>query len=371
MYIPFQVKIKFAVTGRRLASCSVATDNIAKVAPCNTPTESSFFVTEIYSAMQTFFHPLCGNSCKRRTLPQGFFRECQIDHLRHLGPVVAIVDGPGADAVAQRKDRIVFFHQAADPVELGIEWVFLAGGVHPRHHEGAALGGQPTVAKTLFTQPLDGVLVDAAMDGHETEAVSQLALNQLEEEFRIDLMVTAETYFTGTQRDLLYLSLTTGKVVSLYAEDIESLEGALEEKLAVIGRMPVGNLVPFLQEREIGDVIKERTVADGKMWYQVPSAGIHSRIWRPGWLYLTVERLLWWSDFDHRVGLEIPLGRIREISLVARDLGGLLDEREVLTIVYENHQGQEEALFSGEMLLQWRQQIKAQVLDHGDGDFHA
>ena len=186
-----------------------------------------------------------------------------------------------------------------------------------------------------------------------------------------DLMVNEETYFTGTQRDLLYLSLATGEVVSLYAEDIGGLQGALEEKLAAMGRMPAGDFTPFLRDREVGVIIKERTVADGKLWYQVPGAGIHGPTWRPGWLYLTVERLLWWSDFDRRAGLEIPLGRIRRISLETRDLGGALNNREVLPIVYGNHRGEEEALFSGEMLPQWRRQIKEQVLDYGGGDFHA
>jgi hypothetical protein len=185
------------------------------------------------------------------------------------------------------------------------------------------------------------------------------------------LMVNEETYFTGTWRDLLYLSLATGEVVSLYAEDMGSLKSALEERMAALGQVPAGDLIPFLRDREIGGVIKERTVADGKMWYQAPSTGIHGPTWRPGWLYLTVERLLWWSDFDRRVGLEIPLARIRGISLGARDLGGVLNQREVLTIVHQNHQGHEEALFSGEMLLQWRRHIKGQVLDYGGGDFHA
>ena len=187
------------------------------------------------------------------------------------------------------------------------------------------------------------------------------------------LMVKEETYFTGIQRDLLYLSLAAGEVVSLYAEDIGGLKSALEEKMAAMGRVPAGDFIPFVRDREIGDVIKERTVADGKMWYQVPSAGIYGPTWRSGWLYLTVERLLWWSDFDRRLGLEIPLGKIQGISLETRDLGGFLHNREVLIIVYRNHQGQEEALFSGEKEItpQWRRQIKEQVLDYEGGDFHA
>lgn len=186
-----------------------------------------------------------------------------------------------------------------------------------------------------------------------------------------DLMVNEETYFTGIQRDMLYLSLATGEVVSLYAEDVGSLKDALEEKLVALGRTPAGDFRLFLRDREVGVVVQERTVADGKVWYQAPGAGIHDATWRPGWLYLTVERLLWWSDFDRQVRLEVPLGRIRGISLETRDLGGMLRNREVLTVVYENHQGQREALFSGEMLPQWRRQIKEQVLDYGGGGFHA
>ena len=198
------------------------------------------------------------------------------------------------------------------------------------------------------------------------EALFQTPLAEIQ-----DLMVSKETYFTGIQRDLLYLSLATGEVASLYAEDTEGLKGALEAQMAAMGRVPAGDPIPFLRDKQTGDVIKERTVADGKMWYQTPGSGILGPTWQSGWLYLTVERLLWWSDFDRRVALEIPLSKIRRINLDTRDLDGMLKKREILTLVHGDHQEQAEAMFSGDMPAQWVRQIKEQVLGYRGGDFNA
>jgi hypothetical protein len=84
-----------------------------------------------------------------------------------------------------------------------------------------------------------------------------------------------------------------------------------------------------------------------------------------------VERLLWWSDFDRRVGWEIPLAQAQGISLDTRDLGGMLGNREVLSIGYQGPLGPAEALFSGQRLAEWERQIEQQVLDDGKGGFHA
>ena len=60
--------------------------------------------------------------------------------------------------------------------------------LHPRDHEGAALGDQAAVAKSLFSQAFDGEPVDAAMDGHEGYAVGQLALDELKEILAVELI---------------------------------------------------------------------------------------------------------------------------------------------------------------------------------------
>jgi hypothetical protein len=190
-----------------------------------------------------------------------------------------------------------------------------------------------------------------------------------------DLLVNSETYFTGAARDLLYLALADDAVVSIYAEDLPALQTALVERMAAAGVAPAGSLVPFLRDREMGAVLRERVVAEGKTWWQAPGAGIHGTTWRPGWLYLTVERLVWWSDFDRRVLVDIPLGKLRSVNLEQQALGGLLgagdDLRDVLAVRVGGQAGRqgETVLFAGEALPQWRRQIKEQVLDYGsDGD---
>jgi hypothetical protein len=196
-----------------------------------------------------------------------------------------------------------------------------------------------------------------------------------------DLLINRETYFTGAERDLLYLSLGEDEVASVYAEDLPALHAALVERLALLGTVPAGDLMPFLRAQEMGGAIRERVVAEGKVWWQAPGSGIHGTTWRPGWLYLTVERLLWWSDFDHKVQVDIPLGKLRRINLEQRPLGGLLggtnggtnggvagssqDLRDVLAVTTGTDGRRAVTLFAGDALPQWRRQIKDQVLDFG------
>ncbi len=85
------------------------------------------------------------------------------DHLGHLGPVVAVVDGPGPDAVAQGQHGVVFLHQAAEPVELLVQRIFPVVSFHPGDHERAALGNQTAVAESLLAEPFHAEAVDAAL----------------------------------------------------------------------------------------------------------------------------------------------------------------------------------------------------------------
>ena len=187
-----------------------------------------------------------------------------------------------------------------------------------------------------------------------------------------DLLINRETYFTGAERDLLYLALGGDMVASVYAEDLQTLHAMLAERMAVRGATPAGSLVPFLREKSMGAVLQERVVAEGKAWWQAPGSGIHGATWRPGWLYLTVERLLWWSDFERKVEVDIPLGKLRSVNLEQRSLGGLLggesDQRDVLAVRWGRNGGSGQALFAGDVLPQWRRQIKDQVLDYGADD---
>ena len=198
-----------------------------------------------------------------------------------------------------------------------------------------------------------------------------------------DLLINRETYFTGAERDLLYLALGGDKVASVYAEDLPALHTALAERMAVLGSKPAGELVPFLREKSMGAVLQERVVAEGKVWWQAPGSGSSGTTWRPGWLYLTVERLLWWSDFERKVAVDIPLGRLLSVNLEQRALGGMLGGeaglRDVLSVRWGRNGSSGQALFAGDVMPQWRRQIKDQALDYGaddgpdfeDGDFDA
>ncbi len=60
------------------------------------------------------------------------------DHLRHLRPVMAVMNCTGPNAIAKRQHRIIFFHQITDPVELLIQRVFTLMIFHPGDHKGSA-----------------------------------------------------------------------------------------------------------------------------------------------------------------------------------------------------------------------------------------
>lgn len=188
-----------------------------------------------------------------------------------------------------------------------------------------------------------------------------------------DLVINRETYFTGALRDLLYLALDDGQTVALYAEELPALHAALTAHLAGLGRTPAGDLTPFVRDQVMADIIGERVVAEGKMWWLAPAAGIHPATWRPGWLYLTAERLLWWSDFDGRAPVEIPLTRLGAINLAREanapgDAGFGPEVREVLMLAVRRRSGAQTLQFWGDALPQWRRQIKDQVLEIGVDD---
>ena len=91
-----------------------------------------------------------------------------------------VANGPRPQAVSQRQDHVVFFKNRHHAVEFGIQWIFAMVGLHPCHHRGAALAHKAAVTVPLLFQPFDGVLVDAAMDGHETDAIGALPFDNLE-----------------------------------------------------------------------------------------------------------------------------------------------------------------------------------------------
>ncbi len=174
--------------------------------------------------------------------------------------------------------------------------------------------------------------------------------------------VRVESHFTGRERDLVYLALRSGRSICLYAEKHEELVSAMAAEMSSMGVplveeavCPVAALDGDAAALMAGETIK----AESKMWRQVPQAGILGDTWRPGRLYLTQSRLVWWCDTDRQVQLEVPVGRLGSADVETVDLGGLIGERPVLSLRYRASHGPETALLTGDGLREWKQAIEA------------
>ncbi|MEA3486001.1 MAG: hypothetical protein U9R03_04765, partial [Candidatus Aerophobetes bacterium] len=62
----------------------------------------------------------------------------------------------------------------------------------------------------------------------------------------------------------------------------------------------------------------------GQMWYFTTSTataiGAKGATWKPGYLYLTNERLCWWDNLLKRIFFEIPKDGIAQVSIGTVDL---------------------------------------------------
>ena len=169
------------------------------------------------------------------------------------------------------------------------------------------------------------------------------------------LAVKRETHFTGVERDMIYLVRNPDRLAYLYAEKPGELVGAIEERMQALG-LPLDRdpLIPPLDPEVDRLLGQEEIAADGKMWHRVSPSGIMGETWRPGWLYLTGEHLLWWCTEERKVLFDIPLTGITGATIETMDLGGLIKERLVLCLSYRNSHGEQTALFAGDNLAEWQ-----------------
>ena len=149
------------------------------------------------------------------------------------------------------------------------------------------------------------------------------------------------THFSGHERDLIYLTLRSGDAVCLHSDkhedllvamatEVEGMGLSLVEETAAPSAAFAGEAAPLMA----GETIK----AEGKIWRRVPQLGILGDTWRPGSLYLSDSRLVWWCETDRQVQLEVPVGCLAGADVESMDLGGLVGERPVLTLRYCNSQ---------------------------------
>jgi ribosomal protein L37E len=112
---------------------------------------------------------------------------------------------------------------------------------------------------------------------------------------------------------------------------------------------------------------EEQVIHSGKMSHLVAEArpgGGAADVWKPGHLYLTTQRLVWWYDFDGKVAFEIPLDKIVRGEIKRKDLGGMLKNKQVLDLVYRNGASEMVACFSDavEELNEWQKIIGETII---------
>jgi len=168
----------------------------------------------------------------------------------------------------------------------------------------------------------------------------------------------------GKETDYLYLLLDSGEVAQLHPSDALVVREAIEDRMKALGLgLEENPALPMIDETAVKFLSnEEQVVHSGKMSHLVAEprpGGTTTNVWKPGHLYLTTERLVWWYDFDGKVAFESPLDKISGIQVKRRDLGGILKNKLVLDLVYRNGAGNEVASFSDvvEGLNEWHKII--------------
>jgi hypothetical protein len=180
--------------------------------------------------------------------------------------------------------------------------------------------------------------------------------------------IKRKTNIAGKEMDYLYLLIKSGEVTQLHPSDAQVIKDAIEKKMKTLGLELEENLpLTMIDETAIKFLSdEEQLVYSGKMSHLVtePRPGRNiTNVWKPGHLYLTTQRLVWWYDFDGKVAFEMPLDEILGAEVKRRDLGGMLKNKPVLDLAYRNGAGNEVACFSDavEELNEW-QKIISEVI---------
>ena len=183
------------------------------------------------------------------------------------------------------------------------------------------------------------------------------------------MTIAESVHFNGEPAALLHLALDAGEQVSLYAEDLVALEAALLDRFAAL-KVPLSQSVNACErDADVTEAFPgHRLLADARMWRQAPAAAGASPSWQAGWLYLTSEGLVWWSESERRSVVRLPVADIVGVGVEQRDLGQLLGATSVLGVRYRERGRQKTALFAGDALEEWRRGIRKLVVDYqGEG----
>jgi len=145
------------------------------------------------------------------------------------------------------------------------------------------------------------------------------------------IKIRREKSFTGKYKNIIYLAL----------------EGKPAEELDERGNN-------FLRDGE-------RIICQAKTWHLRPKSGIMSETWKPGYLYLTNQRLSWWCEFENKILFQVPVDKITGAVQERRNLSVVVTNKNILDVIYSNNGSKIVASFSGKETEEWQKVLNKMI----------
>lgn len=180
-----------------------------------------------------------------------------------------------------------------------------------------------------------------------------------------------EQTLTRQEPEELVLLLSTNQVARIRTAQPHQLKAVLEERICLAGLPLEAEAVVPQENGAAAKFLRPDEVVGcrGKIWHWLNhrSPGRKStHTWRPGFLYLTNQRLLWWSEFDQRIGFEIPLRQLVATTVETRGSQAFLKEAEqVLDLIHQVGQDRRVSSFSGREAFEWGQALNRLIAQRG------
>ncbi len=167
--------------------------------------------------------------------------------------------------------------------------------------------------------------------------------------------------------EVLYLVPRRGKVIQLKAQDVQKLKQEIEKQAKKIGYpLEDGISLGEVEERELDFLMEGESVSHrARIWHLILHEGALGDNWRPGHLYLTDKRLLWWYEFERKIRFEVPIDNVVACTEEIRDLSGMLTHKSVLDVIYASNGTKSVASFSGQNAEEWNQAIRQVLIGKG------
>jgi hypothetical protein len=161
-----------------------------------------------------------------------------------------------------------------------------------------------------------------------------------------------ELFDSDKKKHIMSLLDKEGQVHRISTVYMDQLEEALNQKMKEKGLTTGKKLEIHEEEKEpilcafLSEEEKIIHRGNERIWYLVPAEGILQETWRPGHLFLTDRRLLWWSDFDKKIVYDCSVDKIREISMETGKANGLNSKNEKVLLITSRHNHDAELISS-------------------------